>query len=74
MWRSTWLGSRCSRAASSARSAEVNRIFWPCSCRSRMLSWCRRARISASLARPVTHRQQSQHRKRVGHAEVRQSQ
>ncbi len=53
MLRSTSRGSRCSRAVSNARSAGVNRIFSPCSCRSRTLIWWRRARISASLARSL---------------------
>ena len=39
--RSTSRGRRCSRAASQARSARVNRTLLPCSCRSRTVIWCR---------------------------------
>jgi hypothetical protein len=50
---STPRGSGCSRAASHARSARVNRTRSPCRCRSRTMTWCRRARISASLSRSL---------------------
>ena len=39
-------GGRC--AARNVRSAQANRIFSPCRCRSRTAIWCRSARISAS--------------------------
>src|SRR2546427_350599 len=47
----TFLGSRCSSAASNARSPGVNRTLTGPSCRCRTESWWRRARISASLSR-----------------------
>ncbi len=53
IWRSTVRGSRWGSAARKARSAGVNRTFWPRSCRSRIITWWRRARISASLARSL---------------------
>ena len=51
---STSLGSRCSRAASNARSPGVNRTLSGPSCRCRTKSWWRSARISASLSRLLT--------------------
>jgi hypothetical protein len=47
----TFLGSRCSSAASKARSAGVNRTLSGPSCRWRTESWWRSTRISASLSR-----------------------
>ena len=51
---STCLGSRCSSAASNARSPVVNRTLSGPSCRCRTESWWRSARISASLSRLLT--------------------
>jgi len=48
---STSLGSRCSSAASNARSPGVNRTLSGPGCRCRTESWWRSARISASLSR-----------------------
>ena len=69
---STCLGSRCSSAASNARSPVVNRTLSGPSCRCRSESWWRSARISASV--PVAHRQQPQQREHVRHTKVGQSQ
>lgn len=52
-WPSTSRGNECSRAASHARSAHVNRTRSPCNCRSRTMIWCRSARISMSLSRSL---------------------
>ena len=52
-WLRTVRGSGCSRAASQARSAGVNRTRSPCRCRSSTMIWCRSARISASLSRSL---------------------
>ena len=51
---STSLGSRCSSAASNARSPGVNRALSGPSCRCKTESWWRSARISASLSRLLT--------------------
>ena len=48
---STFLGSRCSSAATNALSPGVNRTLSGPSCRCRTESWWRGARISASLSR-----------------------
>lgn len=44
--------SAAARTAGTA-SGGVNRILWPCRCRSRTVIWWRRARISTSMARSL---------------------
>jgi hypothetical protein len=52
-------GSRCSSPASHARSAASNRTRCPSSCRCGTASWCRGARVSASLSRSLPGRSRS---------------